>query len=101
SPQQVVNLLLAMRNQPVAEQFFEDLAVAGKEGTVDERMQGTAAYGRCHVKTGTLTGVSNLSGLCDNASARTMASSILMGSVPSPTQAHIDQDRIAALVASY
>jgi D-alanyl-D-alanine carboxypeptidase/D-alanyl-D-alanine-endopeptidase (penicillin-binding protein 4) len=101
SPQQVVALLLAMRNQPVAEQFFEDLAVAGKEGTVDERMHGTAAYGRCHVKTGTLTGVSNLSGLCDNASGRTMVFSILMGAVPSTTQAHIDQDRIAALVASY
>jgi serine-type D-Ala-D-Ala carboxypeptidase/endopeptidase (penicillin-binding protein 4) len=101
SPQQVVDLLLAMRNQPVAEQFFEDLAVAGKEGTVDERMHGTAAYGRCHVKTGTLTGVSNLSGLCDNASGRTMAFSILMGTVPSTTQAHIDQDRIAGLVASY
>jgi serine-type D-Ala-D-Ala carboxypeptidase/endopeptidase (penicillin-binding protein 4) len=101
SPRQVVSLLLAMRNQPVAEQFFEDLAVAGKEGTVDERMHGTAAYGRCHVKTGTLTGVSNLSGLCDNASGRTMVFSILMGSVPSTTQAHIDQDRIAALVASY
>jgi serine-type D-Ala-D-Ala carboxypeptidase/endopeptidase (penicillin-binding protein 4) len=101
SPQQVVQLLLAMRGQPVAEQFFEDLAVAGQEGTVDERMRGTAAYGRCHLKTGTLTGVSNLSGLCDNASGRTTAFSILMGTVPSTTQAHIDQDRIAALVASY
>jgi D-alanyl-D-alanine carboxypeptidase/D-alanyl-D-alanine-endopeptidase (penicillin-binding protein 4) len=101
SPQQVVSLLLAMRQQPVGEQFFEDLAVAGKEGTVDERMHGTAAYGRCHVKTGTLTGVSNLSGLCENASGRTMAFSILMGAVPSTTQAHLDQDRIASLVASY
>ncbi|HEY2716757.1 MAG TPA: D-alanyl-D-alanine carboxypeptidase/D-alanyl-D-alanine-endopeptidase [Solirubrobacterales bacterium] len=101
SPQQVVDLLLAMRNQPSGEQFFEDLAVAGREGTVDDRMHGTPADGNCHVKTGTLTGVSNLSGLCDNPSGRTMVFSILMGSVPSTTQAHIDQDRIAALVASY
>jgi serine-type D-Ala-D-Ala carboxypeptidase/endopeptidase (penicillin-binding protein 4) len=101
SPQQVVDLLLGMRNQPVSEQFFEDLAVAGKEGTVDDRMHGTPADGNCHVKTGTLTGVSNLSGLCDNPSGRTMVFSILMGSVPSTTQAHVDQDRIAGLVASY
>ncbi len=101
SPQQVVNLLLGMRKQPVAEQFFEDLAVAGKEGTVDDRMRGTPAYGNCHVKTGTLTGVSNLSGVCANPSGRTMVFSVLMGSVPSTTEAHIDQDRIAALVASY
>jgi D-alanyl-D-alanine carboxypeptidase/D-alanyl-D-alanine-endopeptidase (penicillin-binding protein 4) len=101
SPEQVVALLLAMRNQPIGEQFFEDLAVAGEEGTVDERMHGTPAYGHCRVKTGTLTGVSNLSGLCENSSGRTIAFSILMGAVPSTTQAHIDQDRIAALVASY
>ncbi|HEY1854847.1 MAG TPA: D-alanyl-D-alanine carboxypeptidase/D-alanyl-D-alanine-endopeptidase [Solirubrobacterales bacterium] len=101
SPQQVVDLLLGMRTQPVYEQFLEDLAVAGKEGTVDERMRGTPAYGNCHLKTGTLTGVSNLSGYCFNPSGRVMIFSILMGSVPSTTQAHIDQDRIAGLVAAY
>ena len=42
---------------------------------------GTAAYGRCRVKTGTLTGVSNLSGYCFNPSGRVMVFSILMGSV--------------------
>jgi D-alanyl-D-alanine carboxypeptidase/D-alanyl-D-alanine-endopeptidase (penicillin-binding protein 4) len=101
SPRQVVELLLGMRNQPAYDQFVEDLAVAGREGTVDDRMGGTPAYGNCHVKTGTLTGVSNLSGYCSNPSGREMAFSVLMGSVPSTTQAHIDQDRIAALVASY
>jgi D-alanyl-D-alanine carboxypeptidase/D-alanyl-D-alanine-endopeptidase (penicillin-binding protein 4) len=101
SPQQVVDLLLGMRSQPVAEQFVEDLAVAGREGTVDARMRGTPAYGNCRVKTGTLTGVSNLSGYCFNPSGREMVFSILMGSVPSTTQAHIDQDRIAGLVAAY
>ena len=44
-------------------------------------MHGTAAYGRCRTKTGTITGVSNLSGYCFNTSGRIMAFSILMGSV--------------------
>lgn len=101
SPRQVVNLLLAMRAQPAGEEFIQDLALSGEEGTVDDRMHGTAAYGRCRVKTGTLTGVSNLSGYCFNTSGRQLVFSILMGSVPSTTQAHIDQDRIASLVASY
>ncbi|MGE4123098.1 MAG: D-alanyl-D-alanine carboxypeptidase/D-alanyl-D-alanine-endopeptidase [Solirubrobacterales bacterium] len=100
SPQQVVALLLGMRDQPAGDEFIQDLALSGKEGTVDDRMRGTA-YGRCRVKTGTLTGVSNLSGYCFNTSGRVMAFSILMGSVPSTTQAHIDQDRIANIVASY
>jgi D-alanyl-D-alanine carboxypeptidase/D-alanyl-D-alanine-endopeptidase (penicillin-binding protein 4) len=101
SPQQVVNLLLAMRNEPAGDDFIQDLALAGKEGTVAERMHGTAAYGHCRTKTGTLTGVSNLSGYCFNASGRIMAFSVLMSSVGDLNLAHLDQDRIAAAVASY
>jgi D-alanyl-D-alanine carboxypeptidase/D-alanyl-D-alanine-endopeptidase (penicillin-binding protein 4) len=101
SPRQVVNLLLAMREDPAGDEFIQDLALAGKEGTVDDRMAGTAAYGRCRTKTGTLTGVSNLSGYCFNRSGRIMAFSILMNSVSSTTLAHFEQDRIASLVAGY
>jgi len=101
SPRQVVTLLAGMRAQPTGEELINDLAVSGKEGTVAGRMRGTPAYGRCRVKTGTLTGVSNLSGYCFNQSGKTMIFSILMGRVPSTTQAHIDQDRIAGLVAGY
>jgi D-alanyl-D-alanine carboxypeptidase/D-alanyl-D-alanine-endopeptidase (penicillin-binding protein 4) len=101
SPRQVADFLLGMRAQEVGETFLEDLAVAGKEGTVDGRMSGTQAYGRCHVKTGTLTGVSNLSGYCFNPSGRTMVFSVLMNGVVNLSLAHLDQDRIAGLVASY
>jgi D-alanyl-D-alanine carboxypeptidase/D-alanyl-D-alanine-endopeptidase (penicillin-binding protein 4) len=101
SPLQVVSLLRSMRGDPVGEDFIGDLALAGHEGTVADRMHGTAAYGRCRTKTGTLTGVSNLSGYCFNASGRIMAFSVLMGSVGDLGLAHLDQDRIAAAVASY
>lgn len=101
SPRQLADFLLAMREQEVGETFIDGLAVAGKEGTVDGRMLGTQAYGRCHVKTGTLTGVSNLSGYCFNASGRTMVFSVLMNGVSNLSLAHLDQDRIAGLVASY
>lgn len=101
SPRQIVNLLLAMREDPAGEDFIQDLAVTGKEGTVADRMHGTAAYGRCRTKTGTLTGVSNLSGYCFNKSGRTMTFSILMSGVSNLTLAHLDQDRIAAAVAGY
>ena len=101
SPRQVVDLLLAMREDPAGEDFIQDLALAGKEGTVDDRMHGTAAYGRCRIKTGTLTGVSNLSGYCFNASGRMMVFSILMNGVGDLSLAHLDQDRIAGAVAGY
>jgi D-alanyl-D-alanine carboxypeptidase/D-alanyl-D-alanine-endopeptidase (penicillin-binding protein 4) len=101
SPLQVVRLLQAVRAAPVGERFIQDLALTGHEGTVADRTEGTAAYGRCRAKTGTLTGVSALSGYCFNRSGRVMVFSILMGGVRDLSLAHREQDRIAAAVASY
>jgi len=101
SPAQVVGLLQAMREAPIGDQFIQDLALTGREGTVADRTLGTAAAGRCRTKTGTLTGVSALSGYCFNRSGKTMIFSILMGSVNNLSLAHDEQDKIAAAVASY
>jgi serine-type D-Ala-D-Ala carboxypeptidase/endopeptidase (penicillin-binding protein 4) len=101
APREVVDLLLAMREDAAGDEFIQDLALTGKEGTVDDRMRGTAAYGRCRTKTGTITGVSNLSGYCFNKSGRIMAFSVLMNGVTDLGLAHLEQDRIAGLVAGY
>jgi D-alanyl-D-alanine carboxypeptidase/D-alanyl-D-alanine-endopeptidase (penicillin-binding protein 4) len=101
SPLQVVRFLNGMRFSKVEDEFVADLALAGHEGTVADRMHGTAANGRCRVKTGTLTGVSNLSGYCFAGGGRTMIFSILMGSVRDLGLAHAEQDRIAAAIAAY
>jgi D-alanyl-D-alanine carboxypeptidase/D-alanyl-D-alanine-endopeptidase (penicillin-binding protein 4) len=101
SPLQVVRFLEAMRRSRIGERFVSDLALAGHEGTVADRMHGTAADGRCRTKTGTLTGVSNLSGYCFNRDGKVMIFSILMNGVRDLTLAHAEQDRIAAAVAGY
>jgi D-alanyl-D-alanine carboxypeptidase/D-alanyl-D-alanine-endopeptidase (penicillin-binding protein 4) len=101
SPAQVVGLLKSMRGTDVGDEFIQDLALTGQEGTVADRMHGTAAYGRCRTKTGTISAVSNLSGYCFNRSGRVMIFSILMGSVRDLGLAHLEQDLIAAAVASY
>jgi D-alanyl-D-alanine carboxypeptidase/D-alanyl-D-alanine-endopeptidase (penicillin-binding protein 4) len=101
SPKQVVGLLRSMRGDPAGDEFIQDLALAGHEGTVADRMHGTAAYGRCRTKTGTLTGVSNLSGYCFNRDGKLMIFSVLMGSVSDLSLAHTEQDLIAAEIASY
>jgi D-alanyl-D-alanine carboxypeptidase/D-alanyl-D-alanine-endopeptidase (penicillin-binding protein 4) len=62
-------------------------------------MRGTAAEGNCATKTGTLDGVSALSGYC-NAGGHTIAFSVLNNSVD-VNAAHIAQDRIAAAIARY
>jgi len=101
SPSQVVGLLESMRETAVGDEFIQDLALTGHEGTVADRMHGTAAYGRCRTKTGTIRAVSNLSGYCFNRSGRVMIFSILMASVRDLSLAHLEQDLIAAEVASY
>jgi D-alanyl-D-alanine carboxypeptidase/D-alanyl-D-alanine-endopeptidase (penicillin-binding protein 4) len=77
------------------------MALAGHEGTVADRMHGGAAYGRCRTKTGTLTGVSNLSGYCFDRSGRLTIFSILMSGVHDLGLAHLEQDLIASEIASY
>jgi serine-type D-Ala-D-Ala carboxypeptidase/endopeptidase (penicillin-binding protein 4) len=101
SPEDVVHLLLGVDKSEIGEEFIQDLALSGKEGTTAGRMKGTAAYGRCRLKTGTLTGVSNLSGYCFNRSGKEMVFSTLMGSVANTETAHFYQDKIAGDVAGY
>jgi serine-type D-Ala-D-Ala carboxypeptidase/endopeptidase (penicillin-binding protein 4) len=83
--------------------WIDSLAVAGRSGTVANRMRGTAAAGNCHVKTGTLTRVSALSGYCfrggDDAD-HAVIFSLLMNNVD-VNRAHTVQDRMAALIARY
>jgi D-alanyl-D-alanine carboxypeptidase/D-alanyl-D-alanine-endopeptidase (penicillin-binding protein 4) len=101
SPMQVVGLLRSMRRDPVGDEFIQDLALTGHEGTVADRMHGTAAYGRCRTKTGTISSVSNLSGYCFNRNGKVMIFSILMAGVRDLGLAHLEQDLIAAEIASY
>lgn len=95
----VVRLLMRSHKRPWGKDLVASLPVAGRDGTLASRMRGTAADGRCHAKTGTLTGVSALSGYCFNRSGRRFAFSILMNGVGNSYTARYAQDRIAALIA--
>jgi D-alanyl-D-alanine carboxypeptidase/D-alanyl-D-alanine-endopeptidase (penicillin-binding protein 4) len=53
--------------------IFAGLPIAGETGTLAERMNGTAAAGRVHAKTGTLDTVSALSGFVMPASKVTVS----------------------------
>lgn len=77
----------------------EHLAVAGRTGTLALRMRHTAAAGRCHGKTGTLTDVSNLAGYCRAANGHTIVFAIFTDGI-SVTAAHVFQDHMAITIAS-
>jgi D-alanyl-D-alanine carboxypeptidase/D-alanyl-D-alanine-endopeptidase (penicillin-binding protein 4) len=116
SPASVVNLLKAMldvddrgssnkqlEQMQLRDAFVDSLAVAGRSGTLAHRMRRTAARGRCHAKTGTLNGVSALSGYCFRGAEdqeHAVVFSLLMNGLD-VNRAHVIQDRMAALIARY
>ena len=99
SPNSVGHLLGALDVRAGAAAFRNSLPLAGREGTLSDRMDGTPAAGRCRAKTGTLNAVSALSGYCQ-AGHGTVAFSILMNSV-NVTTAQSTQDKMAALISRY
>lgn len=100
SPRSVTRLLVRTRAGAQGQVFFDSLAVAGRDGTLAHRMQSGPARGNCRGKTGTLSGVSALSGYCRTRSGKTLAFSILMNGV-SPVGARRLQDRMAQAIAGY
>ncbi|MCM2334882.1 MAG: D-alanyl-D-alanine carboxypeptidase/D-alanyl-D-alanine-endopeptidase, partial [Anaeromyxobacteraceae bacterium] len=79
SARQTVQLLVAMaRRFPLAAEFLAALPVAGKDGTIRSRMEGTDAAGQVRAKTGTLDGVVALSGYVETAGHERLAFAILV-----------------------
>jgi D-alanyl-D-alanine carboxypeptidase/D-alanyl-D-alanine-endopeptidase (penicillin-binding protein 4) len=100
SPRSVGRLLDAVMPRPEFPAFERGLPVAGKDGTLHDRMRSGPARGRCHAKTGSLTGVSALSGYCRARSGDTMVFSVLMNGV-NVAGARRLQDRMAQAIAGY
>jgi len=100
SPRQVVRLLTAMDRSDAGVLFADSLAVAGRTGTLFDRMRRTAARDRCAGKTGTLYSVSALAGYCDTRGGARVAFAFLMNGT-SPSRARRLQDRMTTVLARY
>jgi D-alanyl-D-alanine carboxypeptidase/D-alanyl-D-alanine-endopeptidase (penicillin-binding protein 4) len=84
-------------DEDLRETLLSALPVAGRSGTLDGRMRGTAAAGRVRAKTGTLSEASALSGYV----RRRYAFSVIQnGSPVSVYWARRAQDRFAAVLAA-
>ena len=79
SARQTVALLKAMWHRfPLMVEFVGALPVAGRDGTIRWRMEGTAAEGHLRAKTGTLEGVTSLSGYVETRSGEHLAFAVLV-----------------------
>lgn len=93
----VAMLRASWLDEDTREILLSSLPVAGRSGTLDRRMRGTAAAGRVRAKTGTLNEASALSGY---ANRRYAFSVIQNGSPVSTFWARKAQDRFAAVLAA-
>jgi D-alanyl-D-alanine carboxypeptidase/D-alanyl-D-alanine-endopeptidase (penicillin-binding protein 4) len=79
SARQTVTLLRAMRGRSTFwPEFLTSLPVAGRDGTIRWRMEGTEAVGKVRAKTGTLGNVVSLSGYVETAAGEPIAFAIVV-----------------------
>ncbi len=76
TPRFQTSLLLALSSRPYFDMFLNTLAVSGTDGTLRRRLAAQPVRGSIHAKTGTLNGVSTLSGYMTTRSGRVLAFSI-------------------------
>lgn len=104
-PAQFVSLLAAVRAEPWFDTWYAALPVAGNAerfvgGTLRSRMRGTAAADNVHAKTGSLTGVSSLSGYATDADGHLLAFSVVFNNYLTSSVKGLE-DQIAITLASY
>jgi D-alanyl-D-alanine carboxypeptidase/D-alanyl-D-alanine-endopeptidase (penicillin-binding protein 4) len=79
--------------------LYNSFPIAGIDGTLENRTRKTKAENNVHAKTGTLSGVSTLSGYLTNKKKHTIAFSILMQNfVGSASKAKKLQDEICKIL---
>lgn len=103
TPDLLVTLLQAMyREFQVQPEYQSSLPIAGLDGTLKRRMTNTPAERTLRAKTGTLSGVSDLSGYTITADSEIVAFSIMMEHfVGSASKIRKVQDRIGELLTSF
>jgi len=97
-PRALVQLLTHAWHAPLRREFLGSLPVAGLDGTLQYRMQGTAAAGRAFLKTGSLLDTRALAGYVQGASGRIYAVALMVNH-PDAARATPALDRVIALLA--
>jgi D-alanyl-D-alanine carboxypeptidase/D-alanyl-D-alanine-endopeptidase (penicillin-binding protein 4) len=104
TPNATVALLAFAARRPWAEVFLQALPVAGVDGTLRDRMKGTAAEGKVRAKTGTLRWIHSLSGHATTVRGERLVFSIMLNryhaTEPSrPARAEVDA--LAVMLAEF
>ncbi len=81
--------------------LYESFPVAGVDGTLEKRMTNSTSFNNVHAKTGSLSGVSSLSGYLTTKNNHQLAFSIFIQNfIESSKVPHIIQDKICDILTS-
>lgn len=86
SPQAIVQTLRGMARSPNATLYRNSLAIAGTNGTLQNRFRNTPIQGRLYGKTGALSGATSLSGYLDPPNYPPLVFSILLNNFDQPVR---------------
>ncbi|PKW19324.1 D-alanyl-D-alanine carboxypeptidase/D-alanyl-D-alanine endopeptidase [Saccharopolyspora spinosa] len=105
TPEQLAVLLDNARERPWFRSWYDALPVAGVAdrmvgGTLRNRMAGTAAENNVHAKTGSMTGVTSLSGYVTTANGRELVFSVVFNDFLTSSPKDLE-DAIAIRLAEY
>jgi len=102
TPRTLVKVLSAMQKDTAFSVYYDAFPVAGVDGTIRNRMKGTAAENNLRGKTGTIEFVRSLSGYVDTADGQRLIFSFLSNHFTTRVaEVTRVQDAVGALLASY
>ena len=100
TPELMVKLLIyAYRKMSIFRELYPSLPIAGQDGTLKKRMVKSIANGRVKAKTGTVTGVTTLSGYCASSNGHMLAFSIMNQGVLKIAEGRNFQDRVCEIMS--
>ena len=98
----LVAVLRRMYDPAGASPWMTGLPIAGRDGTLDGRLKGTAAENNLRAKTGTMSNIRSLAGYVKTRDGETLAFAIMADNFEgSGTTATEAIDRIAVRLASF
>ena len=102
SPMSVITLLRSMRQHTFGNYYYDSLPIAGVDGTISKRMQGTAAENNVRAKTGYINRVRALSGYVTTRDEEELVFSMIVNNYTVPTSlCNAKQDLVCEWLANF
>jgi D-alanyl-D-alanine carboxypeptidase/D-alanyl-D-alanine-endopeptidase (penicillin-binding protein 4) len=104
TPNATIALLEYMSRHAEAKSYHDALPIAGKDGTLRNRLKGTRAEGNVHAKTGTLRWANSTSGYVTTAAGEKLAFCLMLNRYAAPApefSARAELDKVIVQLADF